>query len=119
VVGDNFGATRESADPWCDSNPGRCVGCEPQFVGSCEPADNAGGFTVWYTLHSWSSVAYTVTVTDGTATGTLVTLYRNHDGSLFSLAAVRSCVRCVQAAYPAFLLHLAAAQAACWCAVWG
>lgn len=60
----------------------------------CEPAQGDGpsggsGFSVWYQLHSWHAVTYSVTVTDETATGIRVALYINWDGWMMHQSPVR------------------------------
>ena len=87
VQGTNMGATWENRNDYCTSNGlTRCLGCTGA---SCEPASNGYGYTVWYNLPSAAAGDYTVTVTDGTATGAAVNVYRNQDGTMNSLIPVR------------------------------
>ena len=99
VESTNVGATWENRNDYCTSNGlTRCLGCTGA---DCEPASNRYGYTVWYNLPTAAAGDYTVTVTDGTATGAAVNVYRNQDGTMNSLIPVRGvgwglvCVACV------------------------
>jgi hypothetical protein len=87
VQGTNMGATWENRNDYCTSNGlTRCLGCTGA---NCEPVSNGYGYTVWYNLPTAAAGDYTVTVTDGTATGAAVNVYRNQDGTMNSLIPVR------------------------------
>ena len=94
VQGTNVGATWENTNDYCRANGlTRCLGC----TGSdCEPGSNRYGYTVWYNLNTAAAGDYTVTVTDGTATGAAVNVYRNLDGTMNHLALVRGGVALVR-----------------------
>jgi hypothetical protein len=86
VPGTNVGATWENRNDYCTSNGlTRCLGCTGA---DCEPASNRYGYTVWYNLPTADAGDYTVTVTDGTATGAAVNVYRIQDGTMNSLIPV-------------------------------